>query len=101
MAATRAVVRMLTTAGPARSARSAKSGSTCVACARALGGTSGRLSASTGDKIKLLNFNLSPLTYDFIIARKIGRGITTPTFNWDAQSDPEWKALAAWVSAAK
>lgn len=39
------------------------------------------------DKIKLLTLNLSPLTYDFIIARKIGRGITTPNFHWDASSD--------------
>jgi hypothetical protein len=51
-----------------------------------------------GDKIKLLNFNLSPLTYDFMIARKIGRGITTPTFNWDAQSDllPGFQVSAAY-----
>ena len=40
-----------------------------------------------GDKLKLLTLNLSPLTYDFIIARRIGRGITTPNFHWDAQSD--------------
>ena len=42
---------------------------------------------NVNDKIKLLTLNLSPLTYDFIIAHKIGRGITTPTFHWDAQSD--------------
>ena len=39
------------------------------------------------DKVKLLSFNLSPLTYDFVIAKKIGRGITTPNFHWDASSD--------------
>ena len=39
------------------------------------------------DKVKLLNLNLSPITYDFVIAHKIGRGITTPTFHWDASSD--------------
>jgi hypothetical protein len=50
------------------------------------------------DKIKLLNFNLSALTYDFVIAHKIGRGITTPTLNWDAQSDllPGFQVSAAY-----
>ncbi len=51
-----------------------------------------------GDKIKLLNFDISALTYDFVIARKIGRGITTPALNWSAQSDllPGFQVSAAY-----
>lgn len=50
-------------------------------------GDSAAAAASGSDKVKLLALNLSPLNYDFEIAHKIGRGITTPTFHWDAQSD--------------
>ena len=56
-------------------------GDTLAAAAAAAGPNTG------ADKVKLLNLNLSPLTYDFVIARKIGRGITTPTFHWDISSD--------------
>jgi len=40
-----------------------------------------------GQKIRVLTLNTSPLNYDFEVAKRTGRGLTTPTFNYSLQSD--------------